>query len=162
MNAEIIVIRLLHIVPGVVWAGSAVLMALVIGPRLRRPGTLSALGVYGDVAGSVARVMNITGALTIVFGLVLIFRMDRFSDLFATGWGWSITGGIVLAILAMGASGALSGSLRRLTNAASGPSEMSMMSGDNDSVAGRVGMIAYVNAVLVVVAVGAMAAARFV
>lgn len=162
MNAEIIVIRLLHIVPGVVWAGSAVLMALVIGPRLRRAGTLSDLGVYGDVAGSVARVMNITGALTIVFGLVLIFRMDRFSDLFATGWGWSITGGIVLAILAMGASGALSGSLRRLTNAASGSSEMGMISGDNDSVAGRVGMIAYVNAVLVVVAVGAMAAARFV
>ena len=162
MNAEIIVIRLLHIVPGVVWAGSAVLMALVIGPRLRRAGTLSDLRVYGEVAGSVARVMNITGALTIVFGVVLIFRMDSFSDLFATGWGWSITGGIVLAILAMGASGALSGSLRRLTNAASGSSEMAMISGDNDSVAGRVGMIAYVNAVLVVVAVGAMAAARFV
>ena len=162
MDAEIILIRLLHIIPGVVWAGSAVLMALVIGPRLKRAGTLSDLGGIGELARSAALLMNIAGALTIVFGLVLTLRMDGFSLLFATAWGWAITTGLVLAIVAAGASGALSGSLRRLTSTASDSSEMAMMSGDNDSAAGRVGMIAYVNAVLVVVAVGAMAAARFV
>ncbi|MDA0769546.1 MAG: hypothetical protein O2821_04920 [Chloroflexi bacterium] len=162
MNAELIVIRLLHIVPGVVWAGSAVLMALVIGPRLKGAGSLSDLAVYGEMARGTAMVMNITGALTIIFGLVLTMRMDGFSLLFSTGWGWTITFGFVLAVLGMGTSGALMSASKRLTNATSGSSERSMMSGGNQNAADRVVMIAYVNAVLVVVAVGAMAAARFV
>lgn len=162
MDGEIIVIRLLHIIPGAVWVGAAVLMALVIGPRLKTAATLSSVTVDGDIAGGAATVMNVTGALTILFGLVLTWRMYAFGSLFNSGWGWSVGVGLVLAILAMGTTGALTSTLRRLYRATSGSSEMSNISGDNDSLASRVALIAYVNAILVVVAVGAMAAARFV
>ena len=161
MNAEIIVIRLLHIVPGVVWAGTAVLVALVIVPRLKG-GTLSDLGGFVDVAGGAALVMNITGTLTILFGLVLTFRTDGFSVLFSSGWGWAIGIGIVLSVLGLGTSGALKSSLGRLAKSMSGSSEMTMISGGNDSLVNRVSLIAYLNAVLVVIAVCTMAAARFV
>lgn len=162
MNAEIIVIRLLHIVPAVIWAGSAVFVAIIIVPRLRNAGTLSDVAAYGGVARSAVRLMNIVGGLTVLFGLALTFRMDGFSLLFTSAWGWAITIGFVVSILALGASGAMMSASRRLANADSGSNEMAMISGDNESAIGRVGMIANLNAVLVVVAVCAMAAARFV
>ena len=162
MDAEIVVIRLLHIIPGAVWVGTAVLMALVIGPRLNSPGTVSSLTSDGDIAGGAATVMNVAGIFTILFGLALIFRTVGFSQLFSGGWGWSIGIGLVLSIFAMGTGGALTSTLRRLYRATSGSSEQRNIAGDNDSLASRVGLISYINAVLVVVAIGAMAAARFV
>jgi hypothetical protein len=162
MDAEIVVIRLLHIIPGAVWVGTAVLMALVIGPRLNSAGTVSSLTSDGDIAGGAATVMNVAGIFTILFGLALIFRTVGFSQLFSGGWGWSIGIGLVLSIFAMGTGGALTSTLRRLYRATSSSSEQRNISGDNDSLATRVGMISYINAILVVVAIGAMAAARFV
>ncbi len=162
MDAEIIVIRLLHIIPGAVWVGTAVLMALVIGPRLKSAGTLSSLTSDGDIAGGAATVMNVSGVLTILFGLALIWRTVGFSLLFNSAWGWSIGIGLMLSILAMGTSGAITSTLRRLYREMSGSSERTNISGDNDSLAARVGLISYINAILVVVAVGSMAAARFV
>ena len=87
MDAEILVIRLLHIVPGVIWAGTAVFMALVLGPRLRGAGTLSDLAAHGGIARDAVRVMNIAGGVTVVFGLALTWRMDGFSLLFSSAWG---------------------------------------------------------------------------
>ncbi len=162
MDAEIVVIRLLHIIPGAVWVGAAVLMALIIGPRLKSAGTVSSLTSEGDIAGGAATVMNVAGILTILFGLALIWRTDGFSLLFNSGWGWSIGIGLVLSILAMGTSGALTSTLRRLFREMSGASERRNISGDNDSLANRVALISYLNAILVVVAIGTMAAARFV
>ena len=161
MSAEILVIRLLHIIPGVVWAGSAVLVALVIVPRLKG-GTMSDLGAFVNVAGGTALVMNITGTITILFGLALTFRTEGFAVLFSTGWGWAIGIGIVLSVLGLGTSGALKSSLGRLAKSISGSSEMAMISGGNDSLVSRVSLLAYLNAVLVIIAVGTMAAARFV
>jgi len=137
-------------------------MALVIGPRLNSAGTVSSLTSDGDIAGGAATVMNVAGIFTILFGLALIFRTVGFSQLFSGGWGWSIGIGLVLSIFAMGTGGALTSTLRRLYRATSSSSEQRNISGDKDSLATRVGMISYINAILVVVAIGAMAAARFV
>ena len=96
MNIEMVVLRLLHIVFGVFWAGSAVFFAFVLEPRLRALGP----AIQRPVMGSLSRVMGPalggSGAITIAAGITLALRLrwntlDRWFD---TGWGWAHPAGL--------------------------------------------------------------------
>ncbi|MBO05287.1 MAG: hypothetical protein CL731_09800 [Chloroflexi bacterium] len=56
MDAEIVILRLLHIVPGAVWVGSAIFLAFVLQPALKVTGPPHA----GAVMANMVKPMVIT------------------------------------------------------------------------------------------------------
>ena len=125
MNVEMVVLRLLHIVFGVFWAGSAVFLVFIIDPRLRTLGPAiqrPAMEAISRVAGPV---LGVSGIVTIVAGTTLALRLrwghlDRWFD---TGWGVAILIGFIASILAFsagGATGAVAARMARITGSIEG------------------------------------------
>jgi len=101
MDAEIAVLRVLHIVPGVVWVGSVVFLALVVQPALAKAGPPHSAAVMNHVVKPLTILLHSMALLTILMGLVLAFRVrpdGLFDVLWSTGWGWMIFGGFVFAV----------------------------------------------------------------
>ena len=162
MNLELIVLRIGHILSGIFWVGAALYLALVLEPKLRRLGG----EVEGAVLASISRLNSLwitaSATITIVFGLVLIARTPgrSYGDLFSTGWGAAISIGLFASLGAYflsGYVGALTAKLRRSLN-----NDPGATASDLDAVRNRIALLSRLNAILVVIAVGAMASARFV
>lgn len=167
MDNEIVVLRTLHIIPGVFWAGGATFVAFVLEPSLRRLGD----DVQHSVMRSVNRVMSpaVTGAavLTVIFGLILIARIPDhgFDELFVDGWGWSIGLGLIASILALlaGALGGMSSAqLYRLLDRIEGGRGAPQETAEVQRLMARVRTIGQIHALLTLVAVAAMAGARWI
>ena len=160
MDTEVAIIRILHIVPGAVWVGSAVFVAFILNPRLRDLGP----EVERPVTVAVNRVMGpiVTGAavITILVGFVLMSRTPGrgWSELFDTGWGWAIGIGIVVAIAALSVGGMTGMSQARVRRLSDGIDEGSKIA----SLEARIRIYERSHALLAVVATSAMASARFV
>ncbi len=160
MTTELVVLRILHILAGVFWVGAAVYLTLVLEPKLRGLSN----EVERDVLHAISKLnslwITLSAIITIIAGFVLISRTPGrdFGQLFDNGWGWAIGIGLVASLLAFflsGWVGASTAKLRRALLAETLP--------DEDSLAplrARISMGSRINAVLVVVAVGAMASAR--
>jgi MFS family permease len=82
MQFIVIILRLVHIVAGAFWVGSALLLALYILPGVRRAGREG--GRVLPMA-QVSRAMSIASLLTTVAGLLLFGWLSRFA------WGWIIS-----------------------------------------------------------------------
>lgn len=102
MQAEILVLRLVHILGGVVWVGSMVFVTVFLGPALQQVGPAA-----GQVMGALQQrrmmvFMPVVGILTILSGLRLYWIMsDGFASPYtssATGMTFGMAG--LLAILA--------------------------------------------------------------
>ena len=156
MNIEMVVLRLLHIVFGVFWAGSALFLALVLEPRLR------ALGP------AVQRpAMGVSGLITIAAGLTLYFRLERggFDNFLADGWGWAIFIGFLASIAAYATgitAGVLSSRMANLGRAIEGRPPTPEEGGQIQRLSSRLVLSSRMAAGLLLIAVGAMASARFV
>lgn len=79
MQFVLIILRLVHIVAGAFWVGSALMLALVILPGVRKagPGSERALPM-----AQISQAMGITALLTTVAGLLLFGLVSGFS------WAW--------------------------------------------------------------------------
>jgi hypothetical protein len=106
----------------------------------------------------------ITGSaiVTIVFGVALIARTPGrgFDQLYSTSWGAAISIGLfgsLAAFLLSGYVGAQTARLRRGLSTESRPDAESL-----DATRRRIALFSRLNALLVVIAVGAMASARHV
>ncbi|MDP6667984.1 MAG: hypothetical protein QF357_11410 [Dehalococcoidia bacterium] len=102
MDAEIVSLRILHIVPGVVWVGAAIFMALILQPALAKAGPPHAGILMDNMVKPLTILMHSMALLTIVIGVVLAFRMHPdglFDVLWSTGWGWMIFIGLVFAVV---------------------------------------------------------------
>lgn len=104
MDAELILLRMLHIMPSVIWVGGASLMAWVIEPQLRAAGPQVQRPAMSSIAKTLTPVLIVSAALTILMGFALTARTPGrgFDQLFSTSLGWSIGLGMVLAIAAGG------------------------------------------------------------
>jgi len=80
MQFVIILLRLVHIVAGAFWAGSALMMALVILPGVRKAGPG---GERTLPMAAISRAMSLAALLTTIAGLLLYVGVSRF---FA--WDW--------------------------------------------------------------------------
>lgn len=165
MNAEMIVMRVVHILAGVIWAGSAVFLAVVLDPRLRTLSTDIQSRVTASLAPAVRPVLEASGAVTILVGVLLVHRMERLDDLFDTNWGWAMLLGFVASILAFTGQAVMMLTSKKLVRAHQEtpgapftPEEQARM----DRLSNRVTLLARITAALVVIAVAAMASARFV
>ncbi len=116
MNGELILIRALHVLPGVIWVGGASLMAWVIEPALRRAGPT----VQGPAMRAFGKRLTSTlltaAGVTIIMGIVLVVRTPgyEFADLFTTAWGWAIGLGFVASIIASGFGSMSARALRQM------------------------------------------------
>ena len=100
MNFELVTIRVVHILVGVIWAGSAIFLAGFLDPRLRALGPDVHRRVLAALYVPLRFVLEGGGAITILVGIALVFRLQRIDDLLDTNWGWAITIGLVTSVIA--------------------------------------------------------------
>lgn len=168
MNVEMIVLRLLHVGLGVMWAGFIFFFVLFLEPALRGAGPDGAKVAQGIQQRHYMTILPIIAGLTLLTGLVLFMRIQAGRAAFAgspSGIGYSI--GALAAIIAYGIGLAV---MRRSALAAARLSgEMQSAEGEARSalqarvqaLQGRVRTSARWVAALLAVAVGAMAIARY-
>ncbi len=159
MDAEMIVMRVVHILAGVVWAGSAIFLAVVLDPRLRALGPDVQRSVTAALAPALRLVLEGGAAVTILAGLALVIRMGRLEDLLDTNWGLAITVGLVTSLLAHATGAIAAATAKRMAHAGR---ETSDEQAKADRLSNRATLLARITAVMVVIAVVTMAAARFV
>ncbi len=160
MDFEIVTMRVAHILAGVIWAGSAIFLAAVLDPRLKALGPDVQRKVMASLAAALRVVLEGGATVTILVGLALVIRMGRFDDLLDTGWGWAMMVGLVTSVLALTSGVAATSTWKRAAGAGGGPSTPE--GAEADRLSARATLLARSTAVLVIIAVGAMASARFV
>jgi hypothetical protein len=82
MQFILIILRLIHIVAGAFWVGSALLIALVLLPGVRRAGPG---GERHLPMAAISQAMSLTALLTTLSGLLLYGWVSRFA------WGWIVS-----------------------------------------------------------------------
>jgi putative copper export protein len=105
------VVRPAHVLGAAIWLGGYAVILLVIVPYLTRERneTVRQLGL------ATARVISMAGGLTILVGLVLIWRSRGYSFLLAGEWGGIVISSFVVAFAMMGVGDSLlRPALRRL------------------------------------------------
>ncbi len=104
MNAEIIFLRLLHIVPGVVWVGGTIFFVFVLQPSLIKTGPKHFGPVMESLLKPMLALIHTSACMTIIFGLAMAFRVrdPLFDFLWSTNWGIAIVLGFVTAVAGYG------------------------------------------------------------
>ena len=166
MNEEVIILRLLHIVSGVLWVGGAVIFAWVVEPRIRALGPEIAGPVMVSIGRVISPVLLSLGGITIIVGFMLIDRTPNrsFDQLFDSGWGWAIGLGLVTSIIgyAIGlAAWMKTKKILALIDVADGPPGPGNMS-ERINLSGQARMMMRTASVFIVIAVGTMASASWV
>ena len=104
VNAEIIFLRLLHIVPGVIWVGGIIFFAFVLQPVLLKTGSEHFAPVMQKLLKPMQALIHSSAWMTIIFGLAMAFRVrdPLFDFLWSTNWGIAIVLGFVTALVGYG------------------------------------------------------------
>ena len=74
MNEEFIILRILHIIFGVFWAGSSIFVATILEPRLRALGPAIHGPVIKAIMPIMSRVMLVSATITIAVGTMAVAR----------------------------------------------------------------------------------------
>ena len=126
MQFILIILRLVHIAAGTFWAGSALMIAFVILPGVRKAGPG---GERNLPMAQISQAMSIAALLTTVAGLLLYGWVSRFAwDWIISPLGLGLTLGslaglaaFLLGLLSTGPTGKKVGALAGQMQAASGP-----------------------------------------
>lgn len=168
MDLPLVITRLVHIVSGSFWVGAALYLAVLLEPRIRSV----SIELERQLLHRTSRLnsLYITGAavLTIVSGFALVSMTPgrRMSDVGQGGWGTMILIGLLASLAAFfisGFAGMATAKLRRAFESV-GPGGAMTPESERElaNFRRRLSALGYLNAVLVVIAVGSMAVARFV
>ena len=168
MDLPLVITRLVHIVSGSFWVGAAIYLAVLLEPSIRS----GPIELERQMLRRTSRLNSlwITGAaiLTIVSGFALISMTPERSmaDLGQPGWGTMILVGLLASLAAFfvsGFAGMATAKLRRAYGSA-GPGAAATPESEQQLARfrRRLSMLGYFNALLIVIAVGSMAVARFV
>ncbi|NQW18443.1 MAG: hypothetical protein HQ478_13245 [Chloroflexi bacterium] len=163
MDGEMIVLRLLHILPGVMWAGGAVFATWIMEPRLRALGPQAAGPAMMSVGKLMGPVLLSMGGVTIIIGLILIDRTPgrSYDQLFNNGWGWAIGIGLIASLIGFAFGMATSSTAKKLGGlmaAAEGPPNPEEIA-ERTALAAKLRTYARIASVFVVIAVATMASA---
>ena len=159
MDYVMVSLRIVHIVAGVFWAGSAFFLALILEPRLRVLGPAIQRPVMGPALGTSAIITMSAG-----IWLALRLRWGHLDKFFSSEWGYAILVGFVASLLAFStgvASGVISAKMANLGRAIEGRPPSPEEGAQLQLLAGRLTRLTRAMAVLVFIAVGSMASARF-
>ncbi|MBT3994764.1 MAG: hypothetical protein HOF01_03105 [Chloroflexi bacterium] len=168
MDAEIAVLRLLHILPGAVWVGSAVFLAWVVQPALAKTGPPHAPALMANMLKPLMIVLHGSAITTIVFGLFMAFRVPGrqplFDHLWSTDWGTMIWLGFAFSIVAYGignVSGMTNKKMGAIGKSLTGPPTPEQVA-EMSKLRDRGVLFAKIASIGVLIAVGCMALARYV
>ena len=165
MDADIILARILHFAFGVFWAGTAFFMAVILEPRLRALGPTIQRPVMVAIFPVMVPAMMLSGTITIASGLYLLVNLWGGMDVFLdSDWGKAIFVGLIAAALAFasGITTSVQGKkMIRMGDAIQGraptPEEIAGLT----RLSSQLGLLGRTTAVLVLIAIVAMASARY-
>src|SRR2546426_5738174 len=171
MHAEILVLRLVHIVSGIAWVGSGIFTSFFLVPALS-----SSPAVMGQVMASLQRrrmfiILPTVATLTILSGLRLLWIASAGfeSSYFATGTGrtFALSGlaAIVAYVLAYGVAQPLASRMRRVAatlNAVTDPSERDRLAAQLARMRRRATIATTMAVGFGIIAASGMAIARYV
>jgi uncharacterized membrane protein len=147
------IIRIIHILGGVIWAGFTIVIAGMVLPNLQ-PAAGKEFGAYMVQRGT--RTAGIAAALTVLSGLYLMFTLHAHD---ATTTGKTLGLGGALAILAGIVSGAIGGAAgRKLATLQPGPESQAQAT----ALRARMQLGNRVAALLLTLSVICMAIARYI
>ncbi|MAG35077.1 MAG: hypothetical protein CL878_02345 [Dehalococcoidia bacterium] len=161
-DIAILVLRIIHIGFGAFWVGAALFLAFVLEPRLRALGPAT----QGPVMQALMPVMNpvfsISALLTILagLGLALVMRWSTLDTFLASAWGWSILIGAVLSVIG-GMNGRTGQKMKELTESMQGRPPTPDEGQQLGELSTRLRTFGRVASVVVLLALVAMATARF-
>lgn len=168
MDLPLVITRLVHIISGTFWVGAAIYLAVLLEPSIRA----SSAELERQLLSRTSRLNSLwitsSAVVTIALGFALISMTPgrSMSELGDGGWGTMILVGLLASLAAFfisGFAGMATAKLRRAVESAS--ASASATPGSERQLANfrrRLSLLGYLNAILVVVAVGSMAIARFV
>ena len=167
MDIEFAVARIIHIVFGSFWVGAAIFMAAILQPRLRALGPTVQGAVMSSLMPIMVPAMLGSAGITILAGtyLTLRLRWGHLDTFLSTGWGWAILIGFVASLAAFGTGYATGQSGKKMVALGASvagrppePHEMARI----QQLGLRLTRLGRSSAILVVIAVGSMASARFI
>ena len=103
MDIGMIVLRIVHILSGVVWTGGALFLVLVLGPGLRKLGPTVQGPVMRTIVPVFSPMFSIAALLLIGSGawMALKLRWGVLDTFFIGAWGWAILAGSILTVAAL-------------------------------------------------------------
>ncbi len=168
MDPLMVSLRVFHIVFGTILVGNAVFLALILGPKLRVLGPPVQGPVMSALMPLFIKVQATSVVVIYVTGVYITLKLlgSSLDTFFSTGWGWAILFGTIATIAAtivgFGISVPTSNRMNNLGRSFQGrpptPEEMGQM----QRLGARLTTLGNINAVLALIALGAMAAARYV
>jgi uncharacterized membrane protein len=167
-----LVFRLLHIVAGVLWVGAAFLFVGFIGPSAAEVGPSAGPLLHAVVKKrKVAKVITGLSIVTVVAGWVMWFRnLDQFGSLgdwLGTNFGLVLTiGGVIATVAAVEGSIGVGRNVERMVDlsdeiAASGGPPSPEQQSQIQRVGAEIEKFGKIDLVLLLLAVAAMATARY-
>jgi uncharacterized membrane protein len=154
-------LRLIHILSGIVWVGSALFITVFLLPAARREGA-DARRFLGRLMPRVGPLLGVTALLTIVSG-GLMFRTwagSRAGMVYGVGALAALLAAVIGTAFGARANAAM-GRLRAAIESQGG-APTAGQTADLASIEGRQTLVAAVAATLLIIAAGAMAIARYV
>ncbi len=157
----------MHIVSGVIWAGVSLFLAFILEPRLRALGPAMQQTVMRSIAGAIGVTFASAGTVNIVSGIVLIFvlRGNSLDTLHETGWGQAMGLGLITTVAAYVLNLTTIPTnirMRKMGKTIQGRQPTAEEMGKIQALSSRLRTSGQVTAILLLIAVGTMAAARFV
>ena len=172
MDLPLVITRLVHIISGSFWVGAAIYLAVLLEPGIRSGPVELERQLLRRTSKLNSLWITSAAVLTILSGFALISMTPgrSMADLGEPGWGTMILIGLLASLAAFfisGFVGMATAKLRRAFEFASDNPGINLgATPESDqqvaSFRRRLSLLGYLNAVLVVVAVGSMAIARFV
>jgi hypothetical protein len=168
MDSVMVSLRILHIGFGTFWVGSDLFVVLLLEPRLRALGPDIQRPVMRALTRVMPPIMMLSSVVTLATGVALTLKMrwDFLDTFLASGWGWAILIGFIMAVVAMivgfGLLPAVTARMERVARSIEGRQPSAEEALELDRLNARIVLLARSNSALLLIALGTMAAARFV
>ncbi len=97
-----IFLRIVHMLFGALWLGGGIFLTFVLAPRLRAIGPPVAGQVFRSVVPVAAMVFTVSSVLVIASGVTMALKLkwDVLDTFFRFGWGYAILIGFIATVLA--------------------------------------------------------------
>lgn len=167
MDTLMVTLRILHIVFGTFWAGTLIFSTLILEPALKRLGPGIQNPVMKVLMPAVTPAMMLSSVTALLTGvaMTLIMRGSTLNLLLANAWGWAILVGFVTTLAAIvigfGVMAPTGMQIEKLARSFEGRAPTPDEARELEGLNARIESLSRVDFVLILLAVGSMAAARY-